>query len=193
MSNNKPDRRDFMINIGILVGSLRKESYNMKIAKYIMKNYSQKANFNLVDIKDFPLFNEDLEDNVPESVLKARREIKEKDAIIIISPEYNHSIPGVIKNALDWFSRDDYAMMKKPYLIMGASSGTIGTTRMQSHIRQVLNSGAFQMYSMPYNEFLFARIQDNIDEEGNLINEGTVKRLNKKIEDFIRFVKMITQ
>lgn len=180
-----------MKNIGILVGSLRKESYNMKIARYIVKNYSEKANFEIIDIKDFPLFNEDLEVNVPKAVMKARKEVKEKDGIILISPEYNHSISGVMKNALDWFSRDDYAMMKKPYLLMGASDGTIGTARMQGHIRQVLNSGAFQMYSMPYNEFLFARVQDNIDEKGNITNEGTIRRLNSKIDNFIKFIEVI--
>lgn len=180
-----------MINFGIIVGSLRKESYNMKIAKYIVRNYSDKANFEIIDIGDFPLFNQDLEDNVPKPVLKARKKVKKKDGIIFVSPEYNHSVPGVMQNALDWFSRDDYVMMKKPYLLMGASDGSIGTARMQGHIRQVLNSGAFQMYSMPYNEFLFARIQDNMDEAGNLTNEGTIERLDKKIDEFIKFTQLI--
>lgn len=182
-----------MLNFGIIVGSLREESYNMKVAKYIVKNYSDKANFEIVDIKDFPLFNQDLEDNVPEPVLKARRKVKEKDGIIFVSPEHNHSIPGVMKNALDWFSRDDFVMMKKPYLLMGASDGSIGTARMQGHFRQVLNAGAFQMYSMSNNEFLFARIQDNLDEDGNLNNEGTIERLDKKIDDFITFTKAIKE
>lgn len=182
-----------MINIGILVGSLRKESYNMKIAKYIVENYKSRANFQIIDIKDFPLFNEDLEDNVPEPVLSARRQVKTQDGIIIISPEYNHSISGVMKNALDWFSRDDYVMMKKPYLLMGASDGRIGTARMQGQLRQVLNSAAFQMYSMPYNEFLFARIQDNMDEDGNLTNEGSIRRLNNKIDSFVDFIKVIKE
>ena len=180
-----------MLKFGIIVGSLRKESYNMKIAKYIIKRYSDKADFEIVSISDFPLFNEDLEDNVPESVLEARRKIKEKDGVIIVSPEYNYTIPGVLKNAIDWFSRDDYVMMKKPYLLMGASNGSIGTARMQAHIKQVLSAGAFQMYSLPYNELLFARIQDNIDEDGNLTNEGTIERLDKKIDDFIDFTKMV--
>lgn len=180
-----------MLNFGILVGSLRKESYNMKIAKYIIKRYSHKANFEILDIKDFPLFNEDLEDKIPEAVLETRKKTKEKDGIIFISPEYNHSIPGVMKNALDWFSRDDYALMKKPYLLMGASDGSIGTARMQAHIKTILNAGAFQMYSPPSNELLFARIQDNIDGDGNLTNEGSIKRLDKKIDSFIDFTKMI--
>lgn len=72
-----------------------------------------------------------------------------------------------MQNAIDWFSRDDYVVMKKPYLLMGGSDGSIGTARMQSHFRQVLNSGAFQMYGLP-NELLFARIQDNLDDDGNM-------------------------
>lgn len=182
-----------VIKIGILVGSLRKESYNMKIAKVIAKNYSNQAEFEIVDIKDFPLFNEDLEENVPEAVLKARKQIKEKDGIIIISPEYNYSISGVLKNALDWFSRDDYVMRRKPYILMGASSGSIGTARMHGHLMQVLNSVAFQMYSMSGNEFLFARIQDNMDEEGNITNQKTIERLDRKINDFIKFTELINK
>lgn len=179
-----------MLSFGIIVGSLRKESYNMKIAKYIVKRYGGKANFEIVDIKDFPLFNQDLEDDVPEAVLEARRKIKEKDGVIFVSPEHNHSIPGVMQNAIDWFSRDDFVMMKKPYLLMGASDGSIGTARMQGHFRQTLNSGAFQMYGMP-KELIFARVQDNLDEDGNLSNEGSIKRLDKKIDDFIAFTKAI--
>lgn len=180
-----------MLNFGILVGSLRKKSYNKKIARYIIKRYSEKANFEIVDIKDFPLFNQDLEDDVPDPVLNARKKIKEKDGVIIISPEHNYSIPGVLQNAIDWFSRDDYVMMKKPYLLMGASNGSIGTARMQAHIKQVLSAGAFQMYSPPRNELLFARIQDNMDENGNLTNEDSIKRLDKKIDDFIDFTEMV--
>ena len=179
-----------MLNFGILVGSLRKESYNMKLAKYIVKRYSDKANFEIVDIKDFPLFNQDLEDDVPKAVLEARKKIKEKDGVIFVSPEHNYSVPGVMQNALDWFSRDDFVMMKKPYLLMGASDGTIGTARMRGHFRQVLNSGAFQMFGMS-GELLFARIQDNLDEDGNMTNEGSIKRLDRKIEDFIDFTKKI--
>ena len=73
---------------------------------------------------------------------------------------------------------------------MGASDGSIGTARMQGHFRQLLNSGAFQMYGMP-KELLFARIQDNLDEDGNMTNEGSIKRLDRKIEDFIDFTKKI--
>ncbi len=181
-----------MIKFGIVVGSLRKESYNMKVAEYIVKKYGEKANFEIIDIKDFPLFNQDLEDNVPEAILTARKKVKEKDGIIFVSPEHNHSVPGVMQNALDWFSRDDFVMMKKPYLLMGASDGSIGTARMQGHMRQVLNSGAFQMYGMP-KEFLFARIQDNLDEDGNLTNEYTMEKLDKTIDTFIKFTKTIVE
>lgn len=86
-----------MLNLEILVASLRKESYNMKIAKYIIKGYGDKANLEVVNIKGFPLFNQDLEDNVPEAVLESRKKMKEKDGVIIISPEHNHSIPGLCK------------------------------------------------------------------------------------------------
>ncbi|WP_101773393.1 NADPH-dependent FMN reductase [Peptostreptococcus faecalis] len=182
-----------MLNIGILVGSLRKESYNMKIAKYIVDKYPEKANFEIVEIRDFPLFNSDLEEDVPESVLRAKSIIKDKDGIIIVSPEYNHSIPGVLKNALDWFSRGEYVMMRKPYMIMGASMGSIGTARMQGHLRQVLNSPSFKMYSISENEFLYASIQKNIDEKGKLTNERTIAKLDKKIDDFLKFTKVVKE
>ena len=178
-------------SIGIIVGSLRKESYNMKLAKYIVDRYRDLANFKIIEIGDMPLFNEDLEDDLPKSVWKARREIEDKDGIIFITPEYNYSISGVLKNALDWFSRDDYVLMRKPYIVMGASNGSIGTTRAQSDLRKILNSGAFKMYSLSGNEFLFARIQDKMNEDGDLIDEGTIKRLDKRIDEFIKFISLI--
>lgn len=180
-----------MYKVGIIIGSLRKDSYNRKLGEYIIEKYRKLAEFTEISIEKFPLFNEDLENNIDREVIMAKELIKEQDGVIIISPEYNYSIPGPLKNALDWFSRKDYPLMKKPYLLMGASSGSIGTARCQRDLREVLNSGAFKMYSPPANEFLLARIQDKTDEEGNLIDPETIKRLDKKIESFLDYISLI--
>ena len=180
------------MKIGIIVGSLRKESYNRKIADYIVKNYSDLADLEIIEIKDFPLFNEDLEgDNTPEIISSTRANLKEKDGVIIVTPEYNYTIPGPLKNALDWFSRDNLPLMKKPYMLMGASMGSIGTARAQLNVREILNSTAFKMYSLPNNEFLFANISKNMDEEGNLTNERSVNKLASRMKEFISFVEMV--
>lgn len=179
------------MDIGILVGSLRKDSYNMKVARYIKDRYKDLAKFTIVDIGGLTLFNEDLEENLPPAVVELRKEVDQQDGMIFITPEYNYSLSGVLKNALDWLSRDTFPLMKKPYMSMGASSGSIGTTRAQSDLRRILNSGAFKMYSMAGNEFLFANIQDNMDDQGRISNEGTVKRLDRTMEEFLDFVKLI--
>ena len=180
------------MKIAVLVGSLRKDSYNMKIARYIQERYKDDMEFNIVDLGSYPVFNEDLEKNVPENIKKDREDIKSSDGVLIVTPEYNHSIPGGLKNALDWYSRDNFCMMKKPYLLMGASTGSIGTARSQAHLRQVLNAGAFQMYSFPGNEFLFANVQDKLDDDGNIVDEGTLTRLDKRIKEFKNFIDKLS-
>lgn len=176
------------IKIGILVGSLRKESYNRMIAKYIIKNYSDLADLEIIEIDQFPLFNEDLEASPPEVIDESRKHIKTLDGIIVITPEYNYSIPGPLKNALDWFSRDNYPLMGKPYFIMGGSTGTMGTVRAQLVVREILNSGAFKMKSVSNNEFLIANIQENIDEDGNLTSTRTIKKLDGKMKELINLM-----
>ena len=107
------------MNIAIIVGSLRKESYNKRIAEFLIKRYDGKYNLEIVSIDKLPLFNEDIEDDPPVEVIQFKEKIKNSSGVIFVTPEYNHSIPGVLKNALDWCSRVDRVLVRKPTFIIG--------------------------------------------------------------------------
>ena len=123
-----------------IVGSLRIDSYNLKFAHVIKERYKADHDIEIIRLNDLPLFNEDIEKEPPSSVLEFKEKIKRADSVIIVTPEYNHSIPGVVKNALDWCSRVDRVLVDKPIMIIGASNGNVGTARCQADIRKVLNA-----------------------------------------------------
>ena len=100
------------MKIVAIVGSLRKDSYNMKIANFIKSRYKGKLDIEILKLNDLPLFDEDIEENPPESVNIFKEKIKASDGILFVTPEYNHSIPGVLKNALDWFSRVEQVIVR---------------------------------------------------------------------------------
>src|SRR5580692_3141506 len=123
-----------------LAGSLRRGSYNqaaLRAARLLVPENSEIDHFQLDEI---PMFNEDDEKHPPSSVLELKECIRSADAVLIVTPEYNYSIPGVLKNAIDWASRPhgDSAWPGKPAAIMGASLALIGTARAQQHLRQIL-------------------------------------------------------
>src|SRR5512136_247011 len=120
------------------VGSLRNSSYNRSLMRAAMQLLPEAVTMEVFEIADIPPFNQDLERNPPEIVRQMKAKIRKADAILFVSPEYNYSIPGVLKNAIDWASRPivDNAWEGKPVAVMGASIGSIGTARAQYHLRQ---------------------------------------------------------
>jgi len=131
-----------------IAGSLGKQSYNRSLLEAALELIPAGCTLEIFDIKDIPLYNQDEETNLPPAVSLFKNKVKAAHAILIATPEYNYSIPGVLKNALDWGSRPygDNSWNNKPVAIMGASSGMLGTARAQYHLRQVfitLNMHAF--------------------------------------------------
>ena len=124
-------------------GSLRKGSYNKALLRAAGELAPKGAELRVFDLEGIPPFNEDLESNPPAKVKDFKAEIKAADALLIATPEYNFSMPGVLKNAIDWGTRPygDNAWAGKPAAIMGASTGQFGTVRAQLHLRQVLLDG----------------------------------------------------
>lgn len=177
------------MKIVAIVGSLRKESYNRKLAYYMKKRYKDILDVEILDIGKIPLFNEDIEKNPPQSVKDIKEKVNSSDGVFIISPEYNHSIPGVLKNILDWFSREERPMVKKPVLVLGCSQGSLGTVRGQIHLKQVLNSPGLGAFNMPNTELLISKVQGKMDDEDNLIDENTIKHLDRAIEKYIKWAK----
>lgn len=172
------------MNIVALVGSIRKDSYNMQVANFMKERYEEKLNINILPLNDIPMFNEDIEENPPEVVKEFKEKIKNSDGILFVTPEYNHSIPGVLKNALDWCSRVERVMANKPSFIIGASNGSIGTARCQAHLRQVLNTGGIAVKNLPTNEMLIKNVQDKFDGD-KLTDETTIKYLDRTVDRFI--------
>lgn len=176
------------MNIAIIVGSIRNNSYNKMVAKHIVKTFGEEVEFKCVDIESLPFFNEDIENEQIDSVDLARKIIRESDGVIIITPEYNGAIPGVLKNALDWFSRKDYVLMKKKYISLGASIGIFGTSKAQAQLVQLLDTGAYQMQRIPNSNITISNISEYIDENGNIIDERRIKKIDDGIEKFIKWL-----
>ncbi len=125
-----------------ICGSLRKESFNKIILNTVNELLSKGIDFEVLNLASIPLYNQDLEINLPEAVLIFKEKIKEADAILIATPEYNRSIPGVLKNAIDWASRPygNNSFDDKPVATIGATGGeVVGTSAAQYHLRQIFS------------------------------------------------------
>ncbi len=170
-----------------IVGSLRKESLNMQLVKTIEKRYSHLFEVEIAEIGDLPFFNEDNEKTPPEVVQNYKKMITEADAVLISTPEFNWSISGVLKNALEWLSRVDKVIAGKPILPMGVSQGALGTVRAQLHLRQVL--GSIQATTMPPagNEIFIGSAGQKF-QDGELTDEATLEFLDKVVDKFVTFV-----
>ncbi|MFG6115812.1 NADPH-dependent FMN reductase [Halobacillus sp. MO56] len=177
------------MKFSVLVGSVRKESFNRKLASYIQSRYKNQAEIEILPIEELPFFNQDDELSPPAIVNEIKWKIKESDGIIIVTPEYNHSLPGVLKNAIDWFSRVDKVMVKKPVMIAGGSIGLLGTVRAQMHLRQILNSPGLSSLTLPGNEVLISGIDKKMDENGDIIDEPTIQFIDSVMNNYVDWVK----
>jgi chromate reductase len=171
-----------------LCGSLRKGSYNEMLLKVAGSLLPDDVHFEMVRYDDIPVYNEDHDTPIaterPESVMRFRELLATADAFIIASPEYNYSIPGGLKNAIDWASRGkDSPLMHKPVAVLGATQGLWGTVRMQTAFLPVFTF--LNMNPVLQPEVLVAQAQKKFDESGNLNDEMTVSIIKKKIDKLI--------
>lgn len=168
-----------------IVGSIRKESYNLKLAKYIQDKYKEQLDIEILNIRDLPHYDQDIELNPSEQVREFKNKVAEADAVLWVTPEYNYSIPGVLKNAIDWLSRVEKVMIGKPSWIMGATMGTLGTVRAQQHLRDILFCPGVGSPLLPGNEVYIGVVHEKMDENGNITHEPTVKFLDTVVHNFI--------
>lgn len=171
------------LNILALVGSLRQGSYNKLVYRAVEELAPAGLNLTLADIADVPLYNDDerQQHGWPPAVHRLRQQIAEADAVLFIAPEYNYSVPGVLKNAIDWVSRPpDQPFQGKPVAIMGASGGMLGTARMQYHLRQIL----VFLDALPLNkpEVMIAHAPQKFDAAGQLTDETTRRLIRAQLE-----------
>jgi len=189
MENNK--YMDKPITILGFAGSLRKNSYNKALLRVAMELVPKSAKLEIFDLEGIPPFNQDLENRMPEKVKEFKARIKRADAILIATPEHNYSIPGILKNAIDWASRPprDNSFEGKPVAIMSASSGMLGGARAQYHLRQVLVS--LDMHAINRPEVIVASVDGKIDENGNLTDEKTRKKIGQLLESLVDWTKRL--
>ncbi len=168
-------------------GSLRKGSYNMAVLKSAVELVPKNAELEVFDLNGIPLFNQDTENPLPERVKEFKKRIRDADAILIATPEYNHSIPGVLKNALDWASRPygDNSFEGKPVAIMSASDGVMGGERAQWPLRQVFVY--LDMHPINRPEIAIGNVSKKLDANGKLIDEDTEERIKKQLDALVKW------
>ena len=168
-----------------IAGSLRRESYNRTALRAATELVPEGAIIETFELDGIPGFNQDDEQNPPAKVTELKTRIREADAILFVTPEYNYSIPGVLKNAIDWASRPygDSAWNGKPAAIMGASVGAIGTARAQYHLRQMMVF--LNMFPVNQPEVMIANASTRFDANGNPTKE-LIRQLLQSLVDWTR-------
>lgn len=178
-----------MTKIAVIVGSLRKESTNLKLAKAIAALGKGKFDATISRIDDLPLFNEDLEKDFPKAAQRLKDEIAAADGVLFVTPEYNRSMPAPLKNALDWASRPygKNAFATKPGAMLGTSPGAIGTAVAQHNLKGTLSYLDVTLMGQPEVYLQFK--PGLIDDDGNVTNEDTKKFLQKFTDAFSAWVE----
>lgn len=154
-----------------ICGSMRKDSLNQKLLTAMSKKFPVNIKFEQSDLRNIPLYNEDLEEDLPNAVRALAEQVSSSDVVIICTPEYNSSIPGVLKNTLDWLSRAkvNTPLADKLVAIMGATPGMLGTIKAQLHLREVLFALNAELIRRP--EVLIANAPSKFSETGELVDE----------------------
>lgn len=174
--------------IAVIVGSLRKESLNLKTAKALIPLAPESLSLELLSIQGLPMFNEDLEANPPQEWIILREQIRAADGLLFLTPEYNRSVPGVLKNAIDVGSRPygKNSWNGKPAGVISVSTGNISGFGANHHLRQSLVF--LNVKTMAQPEAYIGGAAALFDEKGNLINDSTKKFLKKFMEAFEKWV-----
>ena len=183
---NKP-----LVVLGI-AGSLRKESYNRALLRAAQELAPEGATIETFDELDqIPLFNQDHEQKPAPKVTELKQRIRNADAILIVTPEYNYSVPGVLKNTIDAASRPygDSAWTGKPVAIMGASVGTLGAARAQYHLRQMFVF--LNMYPVNQPEVMVANAMKSFDQNGKLTDENTKKLVRQLLQELVNWTRKL--
>jgi chromate reductase, NAD(P)H dehydrogenase (quinone) len=170
------------IKVLAFAGSLRKGSYNKALVRAAVELKPDGMAIEVFDLEGIPPYNQDLETQMPARVVEFKEKIRAADALLIASPEYNFSVSGVLKNALDWASRpkEDNPLQGKPVAIMSASTGRFGGARGQYHLRQ---SFVFlDMHPVNQPEVMLSDAKSNVDENGNVTNEKTRQLIHQLLE-----------
>lgn len=169
------------MNIVAISGSLRKDSFNTSLVRSLQELAPAGMQISIADISDLPLYNQDDEAEFPTAAQALKDVVAAADGIIIATPEYNRSIPGVLKNAIDWASRPygQNSFAGKPVLIMGTTVGNLGTAVAQSHLKQIMVYLDTDVIGQP--ELYLGPAQELFDASGTLTHDSTKELLTKAL------------
>lgn len=173
------------LKITAICGSLRTHSYSRVVLRSISKLLPNGTAFSEVNIGELPHYNEDLDGaQSPKSVQNARDLVSQSDAVILITPEFNHGLPGVLKNTLDWLSRPAFSscFINKPVMFATISPGALGGVRAQYQLRETLASMLCQLY--PLKEIVIPHIHNKIEND-HLVDESTLSFMQSSIDSFL--------
>jgi chromate reductase len=177
-----------------IAGSLRKNSFNKQLLQAATKLLPEAAQLELFGIGDIPLYNQDVEvSGIPEAVKRFKERIESADAILIATPEYNHSYPGILKNAIDWGSRPygQNSFNGKPVAVISASPGTFGGVGAQDQLKQVLLALNMHLVSQP--AVIVTSAHDKIDSDGNLTDSITTQFFTQLLANLVEFARKFCQ
>ena len=174
-----------------IAGSLRKASYNRAALRAAQELVPPDATLDVFELDAIPPFNEDHERTLPPAVAELKAKIRAADAVLIVTPEYNYSIPGVLKNAIDWASRPygDNAWDGKPVAVMGASVGALGSARAQYHLRQTFVF--LNMHPVNKPEVMISAAAQRFDERGHLTDETSRKLVGQLLVSLVAWTRRL--
>ena len=178
-------------NILGILGSLRRESYNRSAMRAAVQLAPPGARIEVFELDGIPGFDQDDEEHPPAKVVELKRRVRAADALLFVTPEYNYSLPGVLKNAIDWASRPygDNAWYGKPAAIMGASIGGIGTARAQYHLRQVFVF--LNVHPINEPEVMIGHAAEKFDGQGTLTDGVTRKKIGELLQNLVDWTERL--
>ena len=176
-----------------IVGSNAEQSYNRMLLQFMQRHFKIKCEIELLEIKDVPMFNQDEDQSDCFAIRYLNNKITRADGVIIATPEHNHTITPALKSTLEWLSFKLHPLENKPVMIVGASYYDQGTSRAQVHLRKILEAPGVNAYTLPGNEFLLGKAKEAFDVNGNISNEGTVKFLESCLDNFIKYVEVVSK
>ncbi len=177
--------------VGYLIGSLATQSINRKLAKALIRLAPEGMEFSEIPFRDLPLYSYDYDEDFPEVARSFKAAIKASDAVLFVTPEYNRSIPGGLKNAIDWASRPygANAFARKPAAVIGTSPGAIGTAVAQQSLRSVL--GFLNAPQMNAPEAYIQFKPGMISDDGEVTVEATEQFLRNYMAEFHAFIQRV--
>ncbi|MCI7677744.1 MAG: NAD(P)H-dependent oxidoreductase [Streptococcus orisratti] len=176
-----------------IVGTNSDRSTNRKLLKFMAKHFADRADIEVLEIKELPAFNEPEDRTAPAAIAAFSEKIASADGVIIATPEYDHTIPAPLASALEWIAYTSRALINKPTMIVGCSLGALGTSRAQAHLRQILDAPELKARVMPGSEFFLGHSEQVLDDDFNLNDFEKVAELEEHFSEFQDFVTITNQ